>query len=58
MGKRSAMPLAIAILGLLMSVLSYAMKDVNFGNVVYGCGLLSAGFSLIHWFKTPKLGRG
>jgi hypothetical protein len=49
MSDRSA-ALAIAILGLSLSVLSYTMKDQSLARLVYGCGLLSAGCSLLHWF--------
>lgn len=57
MSERSPVPLAIAILGMCLAVLSYGIKDQNLGVVVYGCGLLSAGFSLLHWFRAPKPGR-
>lgn len=57
MNERSAIPLAIAIMGMILSVLSYAVPDENFGRVAYGSGLLSAVLSLVHWFITPTPGR-
>ncbi len=57
MSARSPAPLAIAILGMSLAILSYGMKDQNIAAVVYGSGLLSAGLSLLHWFRTPKPGR-
>lgn len=56
MNERSSTPLAIAILAMLMAILSYAIKDETLARVVYGCGLLSACLSVIHWFKetTPR----
>lgn len=53
MNERSAAPLAIAIMGMSLAVLSYAIRDESLGVVVYGSGLLSSGFSLLHWFSTP-----
>ena len=38
MNERSAIPLAIAIMGMSLAVLSYAIKDENLGSVVYGSG--------------------
>ncbi|CAJ0873705.1 hypothetical protein AMST5_02533 [freshwater sediment metagenome] len=54
MTERSAIPLAIAIMGMSLAILSYAIKDQNLGSVVYGSGLLAAGLSLIDWFSPPK----
>jgi lipopolysaccharide export LptBFGC system permease protein LptF len=53
MNERNATPLAVAIMGLLLAILSYAIKDERLGLVVYGSGLLSAGFALLHWFAQP-----
>jgi hypothetical protein len=53
MSVRSSTPLAVAILGLLLAILSYAITDEKFGSVVYGSGLISAGFALAHWFAIP-----
>ncbi len=53
MSERSGIPLAVAIMGMSLAVLSYAIKDDKLGSVVYASGLLSAGFSLLHWFATP-----
>ncbi|MEK8095543.1 hypothetical protein WOC76_24100 [Methylocystis sp. IM3] len=58
MSERSAAPLAVAILGMSLAVVSYGIKDQNLGAVVYGCGLISAGLSLLHWFRTPRPRRG
>jgi hypothetical protein len=54
MGERSWEPLAIAILGLLLAIMSYGIKDGGLGNVVYVSGLVSAGLSLAHWFGAPE----
>jgi hypothetical protein len=54
MSERSATPLAIAIMGMSLAVLSYAIKDESLGSLVYGSGLLSAGCSLLHWFAERK----
>ena len=53
MNERSATPLAVAIMGMSMAVISYAIKDESRGLVVYGSGLLSAGLSILHWFSAP-----
>jgi hypothetical protein len=53
MNERNPTPLAVAIMGLLLAILSYAIKDERLGVVVYGSGLLSAGFALLHWFAQP-----
>ncbi len=50
MGERSSEPLAVAILGLLMAITSYGIKDAGLGNLTYGSGLVSAGLALLHWF--------
>lgn len=49
--------MGVAIMGMSLAVLSYAIKDANIGGVVYVSGLLSAGFSLLHWFRTPNAKR-
>jgi hypothetical protein len=54
MSERSWAPLVIAILGLSLAVVSYGMKDANWSYLTYGCGLISAGFSLLHWFTTER----
>jgi hypothetical protein len=54
MNERSAIPLAVAIMGMALAVLSYAMKNENIGNVVYVAGLLSASLSLAHWFAAAR----
>ncbi len=50
MGERSWEPLAVAIFGLLLAIMSYGMKNAGLGNLTYGCGLVSAGLALLHWF--------
>ncbi|WP_442755102.1 hypothetical protein ACNHKD_00120 [Methylocystis sp. JAN1] len=57
MSERSPTPLAVAIMGLLLAIISYAVKDESLGRLVYGSGLLSAGFALLHWFATPASGK-
>lgn len=53
MNERCWTPLAVAIMGLLLAILSYAIKDERLGAVVYGSGLLSAAFAVLHWFANP-----
>jgi len=48
MSERNPVPLAVAILALLLAVVSYGIRDESLGAVVYGSGLLSAGFALLH----------
>lgn len=53
MSERGALPLAVAIMGMSLAVISYAIKDESIGLVVYGSGLLSAAFAILHWFSAP-----
>lgn len=53
MGERCWKPLAVAIAGMMLAVVSYGVRDVNIGRVVYASGLISAALSLIHWFAAP-----
>jgi hypothetical protein len=50
MGARRWEPLAIAIGGLLLAILSYGMTQGILGNLTYGSGLISAGLAVVHWF--------
>lgn len=54
MNERGAIPLVVAILGMSMAVLSYAIKDESLGIVVYGSGLLSAALALADWFAPSR----
>jgi hypothetical protein len=54
MEERSWEPLAVAILGLLLAVMSYGMKDAGLGSLTYGSGLISAGLALVHWFAAQR----
>ncbi|MDJ0450571.1 hypothetical protein [Methylocystis sp. JR02] len=54
MSARSSTPLAVAILGLLLAIVSYGIKDPKIATLVYGSGLISAGFALLHWFMIPQ----
>ncbi|WP_281928798.1 hypothetical protein [Methylocystis iwaonis] len=49
--------MAVAILGLLLAIVSYGIKDPKLSTLVYGSGLISAGFALLHWFMIPIQGR-
>ncbi|KAF2990192.1 hypothetical protein MJC1_02584 [Methylocystis sp. MJC1] len=53
MSARSSTPLAVAILGLLLAIVSYGIKDPKLATLVYGSGLMSAGFAVLHWFMIP-----
>lgn len=46
--------MAVAILGLLLAIVSYGIKDPKIATLVYGSGLISAGFALLHWFMIPQ----
>ncbi len=54
MEERSWEPLAVAILGLLLAIMSYGMKDAGLGTLTYGSGLISAGLALVHWFAAQR----
>jgi hypothetical protein len=53
MSERSPVPLAIAVMALILAIVSYGVKDDALGRLVYGSGLVSAAFALLHWFATP-----
>jgi len=53
MGERCWKPLAVAILGMSMALISYGVREPHLGVIVYVCGLASAGLALLHWFVTP-----
>lgn len=52
MGVRSWEPLAIAIGGLSLAIVSYGMREGALGTLTYGSGLISAGLALVHWFAS------
>jgi hypothetical protein len=54
MEERSWEPLAVAIIGLSLAVVSYGMKDGGLGSLTYGSGLISAGLALVHWFAVQR----
>jgi hypothetical protein len=54
MSERNWEPLAIAIMGLALSVCSYGVKDASWAYLAYGCGLISASFAVAHWFLRPQ----
>ncbi len=54
MGERSWEPLAVAIAGLFLAIVSYGMKDAGLASLTYGCGLISAALALAHWFAAPE----
>jgi hypothetical protein len=54
--ERSQRPLWIAIGGLLVSVLSYTMKDLQIGDVVFWFGVVLAFLGVLYWFMQPKHG--
>jgi hypothetical protein len=54
--ERSQRPLWIAIGGLLISVFSYTMKDLQIGDVVFWFGVVLAAIGVLYWFIRPKHG--
>jgi len=54
--ERSQRPLWIAIGGLLVSVLSYTMRDLMLGDVVFWFGVVLAFIGVLYWFIRPKHG--
>lgn len=54
--ERSQTPLWFAIGGLLVSVASFSMKDLQIGDVVFWAGGVFAGISLIYYFVQPTHG--
>jgi hypothetical protein len=53
MSARSPVPLAVAIMALILAIVSYGIKDDALGRVAYGSGLISAAFALLHWLAIP-----
>lgn len=45
--------MAVAIIGLLLAIVSYGIKDPKLAILVYGSGLMSAGCAVLHWFMIP-----
>jgi hypothetical protein len=54
--ERSQTPLWFAIGGLLVSVASFSMKDLQIGDVVCWAGGVFAAISLIYYFVQPTHG--
>jgi len=54
--ERGQRPLWIAIGGLLVSVLSYTMRDLMLGDVVFWFGVVLAFIGVLYWFIRPKHG--
>ena len=54
--ERGQRPLWIAIGGLLVSVLSYSMKDLMLGDVVFWLGVVLAAIGVLYWFIQPRHG--
>jgi hypothetical protein len=54
--ERSQSPLWFAIAGLVISVLSFGMKDLMIGDVVFWFGGVFAAVALLYYFLQPKHG--
>jgi hypothetical protein len=54
--EQSQKPLWAAVIGLVVSMLSYSMNDLMIGDVVFWAGLCFAALSLIYWFVNPSHG--
>jgi hypothetical protein len=54
--ERSQTPLWFAIVGLLVSVASFSMKDLMVGDVVFWAGAVFAAVALIYYFARPTHG--
>lgn len=54
--ERGQRPLWIAIGGLGVSVFSYAMKDMQLGDVVFWFGVILAFLGMLYWFIQPRHG--
>lgn len=54
--ERSPRPLWLAIGGLLVSLASYGMADMQIGDVVFWGGAVFAAISMIYWFVQPRHG--
>jgi hypothetical protein len=54
--ERSQRPLWIAIGGLLVSVISYTMKDLMLGDVVFWFGVVLAFIGVLYWSIKPRHG--
>lgn len=54
--ERSQSPLWFAIVGLLISLASFSMKDLMIGDVVFWAGGVFAVIALAYYFFQPKHG--
>lgn len=54
--ERSQTPLWFAIGGLLVSVGSFSMRDLQIGDVVFWAGGVFAAISLVYYFVQPTHG--
>jgi len=54
--ERGQRPLWIAIGGLVVSVISYTMKDMMLGDVVFWFGAVLAVIGVLYWFLQPRHG--
>ena len=54
--ERSAIPLVVAICGLVAAVSSFWLNNEDLSTNVFGCGLISAGWCIFYWIVNPKEG--
>ncbi len=54
--ERSQSPLWFAIAGLLVSLASFSMQDLQIGDVVFWAGGVFAAIALVYYFFQPKHG--
>ena len=54
--ERSQTPLWFAIAGLLISLASFLMQDLQIGDVVFWAGGVFAAIALVYYFVQPRHG--
>ncbi len=54
--ERSQSPLWFAIGGLLVSLASFSMQDLQIGDVVFWAGAVFAAIALVYYFAQPTHG--
>lgn len=54
--ERSQSPLWFAIVGLLISLASFTMRDLQIGDVVFWAGGVFAVIALVYYFVQPRHG--
>jgi hypothetical protein len=52
--ERDPTPIYMAIVGLLISIASYAVPDELVSGTLFGSGLLTASFCILYWVANPN----